>query len=223
MTPFEIFQTRYIHLNVCSPDHPLFSKYHEEFKKVNYNEEHTIWKEQFYKYYLNIDKSVNSIEYNYFLKDIITNYLESLLFNLKYYFQGCPAWRWHYRYRTSPLLSDVYNALQNNEIDITNIHFNLNEPYTPFQQLMLILPPQMSDLLPKPLKDIMNDDKLLCTQFYPIDFRIDVSIGVKTIYSEAILPEIDETILIPCIEKFEKKCSIKEKERNTILYKAKMV
>ena len=223
MTPFEIFQTRYIHLNVCSPDHPLFSKYHEEFKKVNYNEEHTIWKEQFYKYYLNIDKSVNSIEYEYFLKDIITNYLESLLFNLKYYFQGCPAWRWHYKYRTSPLLSDVYNALQNNEIDLMNINFNLNEPYTPFQQLMLILPPQMNNLLPKPLRNIMTDDKLLCTQYYPIDFTIDVSIGVKTIYSEAILPEIDENILIPCIEKYEKKCSIKEKERNNIIYKAKMV
>jgi hypothetical protein len=34
LTPFEIFQTRYIHLQVCSPDHPLFKKYHQEFKKV---------------------------------------------------------------------------------------------------------------------------------------------------------------------------------------------
>ena len=50
----------------------------------------------------------------------------------------------------------------------------------------------------------MNDDKLLCTVYYPYNFDLDVTVGIKTLYSEAILPEIDENILIPTIQKYER-------------------
>ena len=53
-TPFEIFQSRYFHLQVCHPDHPLFSKYKEEFKKIKYDAEYSVWKEQYYKYYYQV-------------------------------------------------------------------------------------------------------------------------------------------------------------------------
>ena len=215
LTPFEIFQTRYVHLQVCSPDHPLFTKYHEEFKKIDYNQDYEIWKEEYYKYYLNISKK-NEEEYLNVRMKITENYLESLVFALQYYFQGCPAWKWHYKYRMSPLLSDIYYALDNSVIDMNNIKFELSSPYTPFQQLMLILPPQMNFLLPAVLRPIMDDDKLLCTQFYPTDFRIDVSVGIKTQYSEAVLPEIDEDLLIGTVKKYEQKLTPEEKIRNTI-------
>ena len=113
--------------------------------------------------------------------------------------------------------------LEHNLINVNQITFELGKPYTPFQQLMIILPPQMSNLIPVALRPIMNDDKLLCTQFYPTDFRLDVTTSLKSIYSEAILPEIDESVLIPVIEKYEEKCTEKEKMRNIISEKAKMV
>ena len=81
---------------------------------------------------------------------------------------------------------------------------------------MLILPPQMNELLPTVLRPIMIDDKLLCTQFYPISFRIDVASGIKTMYSEAILPEIDEELLIKTVKKYEKKLINSDMERNKI-------
>ena len=222
LTPFEIFQTRYIHLQVCSPDHPLFKKYHQEFKKVDYNKNYELWKEEYYKYYLNIDKS-NEEEYLSMRINLVRNYLESVMFNLKYYFQGCPSWQWHYKFRVSPLLTDIHYVLENNIIDMNNIQFNEGSPYTPFQQLMLIFPPQMNFLVPTALRPIMTDDKLLCTQFYPTDFRIDVTVGQKTQYSEAILPEIDEELLIETVKKYEKKLTAKEIERNTIRSKPFMV
>jgi len=221
MTPFDIFLSRYSHLEVCSPDHPLFEKYHNEFKKINYNQDYEIWKKEYYKYYLNIDPE-NEIEYLRVRMDIVKNYFESLVFNLNYYFNGVPSWRWHYKYRITPLFSDLTYALQNNIININEIVFEKGNPYTPFQQLMLILPPQMNGLLPTVLRPIMLDDKLLCTQFYPIDFRLDVAIGIKTIYSEAILPEIDEELLIGTIEKYEKKLNEREKERNRISEKPRI-
>ena len=222
LTPFEIFQTRYIHLQVCSPDHPLFHKYHEEFKKIDYNKDYEIWKEEYYKFYLNIDKS-NEQEYLNMRINLVENYLESVMFNLKYYFQGCPSWQWHYKFRVSPLLTDIHYVLENNIIDMNNIKFEEGTPYTPFQQLMLIFPPQMDFLIPTALRPIMNDDKLLCTQFYPIDFRIDATVGQKTQYSEAILPEIDEELLIDTVKKYEKKLTTKEIERNSIRSKPFMV
>ena len=222
LTPFEIFQTRYIHLQVCSPDHPLFHKYHEEFKKIDYNKDYEVWKEEYYKFYLNIDKS-NQEEYLNMRINLVRNYLESVMFNLKYYFQGCPSWQWHYKFRVSPLLTDIHYVLENNIIDMNIIQFEEGSPYTPFQQLMLIFPPQMDFLIPTALRPIMRDDKLLCTQFYPINFRIDATVGQKTQYSEAILPEIDEELLIETVKKFEKKLTVKEIERNTIRSKPFMV
>jgi len=215
LTPFEILSTRYSHLEVCNPDHPLFTKYHEEFKKINYSESYEVWSEQYYNYYYNISKA-NIEEYLNIKMQIVTNYLESLMFTLKYYFQGCPSWTWHYKYRTSPLLSDIFYALENNIVTMNNLVFNLGTPYTPFQQLMLILPPQLNTLLPSVLRPIMTDDKLLCTQYYPTEFVLDVCVGIKQIYSEALLPEIDEDLLLENVRKFEKKLSNSEIERNTI-------
>ena len=215
LTPFEILSDNYIHLEVCNPDHPLFTKYHQEFKKINYNDSYEIWSEQYYNYYYNISK-VNSEEYLNIRMQIVTNYLESLMYTLKYYFQGCPSWTWHYKYRTSPLLSDIFYALENNVVSMNNIQFTLGTPYTPFQQLMLILPPQLNNLIPSVLRPIMTDDKLLCTQYYPTEFVLDVTVGIKQEYSEALLPEIDEELLLENVKKYEKKLSNNEIERNTI-------
>jgi len=216
-TPFEIFQSRYFHLQVCQPDHPLFSKYKEEFKKIKYDAEYEVWKEQYYQYYFYLNKQ-NVEEYTLEKNKIVTNYVESLLFTLQYYYKGCPSWSWHYKYRVPPLFSDVYEALSKNTVTIQSIQFDQGIPYTPFQQLMLILPPQMNFLLPSSLQTIMNDDSFLCTQFYPTSFYLDVTAGIKTIYSEAILPEIDDELLIKAVKKQESKLTEEEKERNSLQF-----
>jgi 5'-3' exonuclease len=215
LTPYEIYSARYVHLEVCNPDHPLFEKYHEEFKKINYSESYEVWSEQYYNYYYNISKN-NSEEYLQIRMQIVKNYLESLMFTLKYYFQGCPSWSWHYKYRTSPLFSDVYYALENNIVSMNNLEFVLGTPYTPFQQLMLILPPQLNNLLPSVLRPIMTDDNLLCTQYYPTEFVLDITVGIKQEYSEALLPEIDKELLIETIKSYENRLSKNEIKRNTI-------
>jgi 5'-3' exonuclease len=214
-TPFQIFMSRYTHLEVCNPDHPQYNKYFAEFKKVDYSKSYEEWKEAYYNFYVGINKN-DPDEYLDKRMDIVKNYLESIMFNLKYYFQGCPSWQWHYRFRIAPLLSDVKYALENSLINPNELAFEQGEPYTPFQQLMLILPPQMSFLVPKVLQPIMTDDKFLCTQFYPTEFRIDVTNGIKIEYSEAILPEIDEEHLITIVKKQEEKLTVEEKKRNTI-------
>jgi 5'-3' exonuclease len=48
-TPFEIDSNRYDNWEVCSPGHPLYEQYKDEFKKINYKQEESKWKEEYYK------------------------------------------------------------------------------------------------------------------------------------------------------------------------------
>ena len=66
-----------------------------------------------------------------------------------YYFDKCPSWSWYYPYRVPPLFSDIYTNLTKFNIDVNNdISFTKGTPYSPFEQLALILPPQSKNILP---------------------------------------------------------------------------
>ena len=213
ISEFEKIKTRYTHLHIASPHHPLFEKYQKDIRSLDYNKDYEEWRNDYYNYFLGTNEK-ESIDL------CIDNYLESLYFTLNYYFVGCPSWSWHYKFRIAPLLGDVFHYLEENKnIDKFN-NFEMNKPFTPFQQLLFILPPQNKDILPEVLHPIMVDDKIGATQFYPKSITIDAAFGGKTMYSEAILPEIDDKYLINIIEKYEEKLNDKEKIRNTIRTKS---
>ena len=92
-------------------------------------------------------------------KILCHEYLKSIVWTTQYYFDECPSWRWYYKYHFAPLFSDFY-PLHN--IDLNKINF-LNEqeknPYTPEEQLKIVLPCQDdSYLYPKytPLHSLMK-------------------------------------------------------------------
>jgi 5'-3' exonuclease len=134
------------------------------------------------------------------------------MFTLRYYLTGCPCFEWHYKYRASPIPSDMMTVLTKYNFDLNDIQFKNAQPYAPLEQLMFILPPQMSFLVPSCLQKIMKE----CHEFYPKTFEIDALAGSKYIYSEAILPEIDTTILKEKIMNKLDELSEAEKRRNTI-------
>ena len=219
LSEFDKLKTRYTHMHMASPHHPLFNIYQKEIRLLDYNKDYNTWSNEYYKHFLGVD---NKDKDNDTIRLCVENYLESLYFTLNYYFVGCPSWSWHYKFRVAPLLGDVFNYLDNNNIEKINEcnNFNLDKPMTPFQQLLFILPPQNSHILPEVLRPIMTDDKIGATQYYPESIRIDAAFGGKTMYSEAILPEINDTYLKNIIEKYEKKLTDEEKIRNTIRTKS---
>ncbi len=214
-TPYEIDKNRYDNWEVCSPGHPLYEQYKDEFKKINYKQEESKWKEEYYKYFVGISYE-NREEFDRVVEDMCINYLESLVFTTRYYLVGCPSWQWHYRYRVSPFPSDILRVLNTKITNMNDITFELGTPYNPFQQLLLILPPQMSHIIPKALAPIMNDPMKGCVHYYPMNFKIDVLDGLKTIYSEAILPEFDESVIMKAYDQLQGDLTENEKVRNTI-------
>ena len=216
LSEYDKIKNRYTHMHIASPHHPLFEEYQKEIRSLDYNRDYDVWRNDYYDNFL----GVKSEEDSKMIDLCIENYLESLYFTLNYYLVGCPSWSWHYKFRVAPLLNDVFNYLDKNK-DIEKFNnFKLDSPMTPFQQLLFILPPQNSHILPEVLRPIMSDDSIGVTQYYPEEIRIDAAFGGKTMYSEAILPEIDDNKLRNIIEKYEKKLTGNEKNRNIIREKS---
>ena len=208
----KIYENRLNHLYMANPYHPLFELYKNEFKKIPFDSPIHIWKPQYYEYFCDIKKE----NYNKTRNNMVFEYLKSLKFTLLYYNRKCPSWSWYYPYRVAPLFSDIYTNLTKFNLDINkDIKFKEGIPYSPFQQLMFILPPQSKDIVPKPFHNLFEKYK----KYYPIEFRVDAIQGLKYIYSEAILPEWDcFSDLLKDIKSIEKNISPKEKERNKIHY-----
>ena len=96
------------------------------------------------------------------------NFCQMLKWTTLYYFEGTKNWTFFYKYRCSPCISDLYKFLQNN--DINNINIPPSNPLTMNQQLMIILPPQSSYLIPRIYNHLMFD-KL--KYLYPMRFKLE--------------------------------------------------
>jgi 5'-3' exonuclease len=151
---------------------------------------------------------------------MVKNYLESLLFTLRYYTEGCPSWSWHYRYRVAPIPSDVFTVLDKRMVEVNTLSLEKGTPYTPFQQLMMILPPKSMTMLPPSIAALASHKKW--KPLYPDEFEVDALAGMKYIYSEALLPEHDEEeTFLEAIRTVEKTLLPEWVERNRISDKVK--
>lgn len=215
MTPYQVELSRYDHMELCSPNHIYFEKYKDAFESINYEKPKHEWKAEYYKHFFGISQ-YNMKEYNSYRTNICKNYFQSLLFTLKYYLVGVPSWSWYYPFRVSPIPSDMYLVLKRFVKDINKLTFKLDTPYTPYQQLMLTLPPQSASLLPKRLGKLMTDPKYFLVQYYPVDFELEALSGIKNIYSEAILPEFDDKLFLSIVMKMESKLGAADKKRNLV-------
>ena len=106
--------------------------------------------------------------------------------NLKYYLNGCPDWRWRYKYNYPPLLNDLYNYIPFFDGDILdNIK---NTPVNELTQLSYVLPRNSLNLLPK---DIFEKIILKYEKGFKLDYDIKWSFCKYFWESHVILPEID--------------------------------
>ena len=102
-------------------------------------------------------------------------YLQTLLWNMTYYFDRCYNWSWVYPYEATPLLSDLAQVIRDNgEHELTcDVHLQETTPLQSFHQLMMILPPHTPHLLPKPYQTYTTHDQSPLIHYYPIEFELD--------------------------------------------------
>ncbi len=82
-------------------------------------------------------------------KNIALNYLEGLEWTMKYYTNGCPDWRWNYKYNYPPLLQDLIKYIP--LFDTTFVQDKPQNPVSEIVQLCYVLPRHSLNLLPNKL------------------------------------------------------------------------
>ena len=177
------------------------------------SDESKLWKKRYYKYYFNIDDS----EYNDYVNNIVNEYLIGLKWIAEYYFDKCPSWDWYYKYDYPPFLEDIAEYLDKNKKFNFKSNFKLGSPLKPFNQLLLVLPPQSSFLLPKKLQKITSNPRSSVAYLYPTGFRQDFLNKKKYWMGQPILPPLDIPLIKKTYYKYENSVDSKEKNRNKAL------
>ena len=133
---------------------------------------------------------------------MMKKYLEGLQWVLYYYYKGCTHWRWYYPFHYAPMISDLGSSIvreflgSKTVIREFEIDFNCpasDRPYTPFQQLLCIMPLKSLHLLPRCYDPVARGDLI---EFFPEDFPIDLN--GKTVAWEALvlIPFADEALFL---------------------------
>ena len=142
------------------------------------------WQSRYYKELFDIDIDDER------KKEICLNYLEGLEWNFKYYIEGCPDWRWCYKYKYPPLLEDLYKYIP--QFDTTFIEKNTNKPVSQMVQLAYVLPRNSLYLLPEKIYKELVEKK---PDWYRLDYKIVWAYCRYLWESHVDLPEIDLTKL----------------------------
>jgi 5'-3' exoribonuclease 1 len=114
------------------------------------------WQKQYYKVLFNIE--INDER----KKQICTNYLQGLEWNMKYYTTGCVDWKWKYNYHYPPLLSDLIHHIPYFNTDLITNNNN-NNSINEITQLCMVMPPQHFNLIPN---NVLQELKLKYPELY---------------------------------------------------------
>ena len=138
-------------------------------------------------------------------REHVREYLEGLHWCLNYYQNGCKAWNWYFPYLYSPLATDMVNLAEfygePDEDGFCAMDFDLGKPFPSLGQLLSVLPPQSSELLPKPFAELMLHPSSPLLSFYPPDFESDPN-GKRQSWEAVVkVPFIDGELLLDTVEK----------------------
>jgi len=158
-----------------------------EQDKIRPNEEN--WKARFYYRLFHLkdtDKNKTPVQ------DICKLYLSGLAWTSAYYFDKCVSWRWAYYYNHVPCLDELIETLDTmDSLNPADIFSEETKPVKPFQQLLCVLPPQSSILLPpKSYQNLMIKWESPIIQYYPSKVTLENYLGYYAHYCEPHLPHL---------------------------------
>lgn len=136
---------------------------------------HELWKFRYYEYYYGISHNQTDL-----INNICSEYLTGIMWIIKYYFRECPSWSWQYTFYHAPFITDLVNFVKINKYNINKVKFVDNIIPSPLTQLMSVLPPSCSDLLPLKFAQLMTSPDSPIIDMFPIDVKVD------TLYKDSL-------------------------------------
>lgn len=136
----------------------------------------------------------------------VRDYMEGLHWVLNYYHNGCPSWEWYFPHLYSPLATDMVNLDEfyhddDDDAEFKSFKFDIGEPFPSLAQLLSVLPPQSSVLLPPALGELMLHPSSPLISYYPSDFTADPN-GKRQAWEAVVeIPFIDADLLLETVTK----------------------
>ena len=200
-TPNKVYDTEYDRQKDLLNLYPQFNRKRE----VYIDQGNLDWRDRFYP-------EIFQVESKYEIDKICHKYLEGVFWNFHYYNYGCIAWDWNYPYSQPPSFNDIYNYLNNFVSNINHIELPKSRPFKPYEQLLMVLPAQSRDLLPKSYQSLMVDPMSDIIEYYPKEYEIETTNKYYLWECQPILPYIISDTIREAIKTL--RLTTEEKERN---------
>jgi len=167
------------------------------------------WKERYYKSKFGAKTTEEIVTV---ASEAAEKYFEGLVWVFRYYMQGCASWKWFYPFHYSPFPSDLSAY-----VDPNNRHeMEVGKPFSPFEQLMGVLPAASKKALPACYHHLMEDPSSSIIDIYPRDFPVDTEGRRFAWQGVVILPWINEQRLVEAVKPMERFLTPEEKKRNAL-------
>jgi 5'-3' exoribonuclease 2 len=127
---------------------------------------------------------------------LFRSYVIGLCWVMKYYYDGCPSWKWFYPFHYAPFASDLRNIERFQE-DVNSLE--ASKPFNPVEQLMAVLPSDSVHAIPNEARWLMTDPESPIIDFYPIDVPVDPNGKAMPWLWVVLLPFIDEDRLLAAL------------------------
>ena len=176
------------------------------------------WKHVYYDHYFNFspDSYGKNKEFRQNIDRVVKSYMNGIEWVLSYYYQDCIDWEWAYHHDEAPCVSDIIKFVKKmvNQNDNESFKIIPNNPATPFEQLLMIFPPQSAELLPLALSELMIDPESPIISNYPVEFNCELS-GKRYLW-ECIpkLPKVDYLTIKKIVQRHLRYLTPEEQERN---------
>jgi len=200
-TPNKVYDTEYDRQKDLLNLYPQFNRKRE----VYIDQGNLDWRDRFYP-------EIFQVESKYEIDKICHKYLEGVFWNFHYYNYGCIAWDWNYPYSQPPSFNDIYNYLNNFVSNINHIELPKSRPFKPYEQLLMVLPAQSRELLPKSYQSLMVDPMSDIIEYYPKEYEIETTNKYYLWECQPILPYIISDTIREAIKTL--RLTTEEKERN---------
>lgn len=121
------------------------------------------------------------------IQKICHDYLTGMQWVLSYYTDGIVDWKWFYSYHYGPFSSCISTHIKSFQFPNDTSSISIN----PFLQLLCVLPPSSTRLIPEPLCNLLTDEESPLKEFYPTEFEVDIAGKRQAWEGTVILPMID--------------------------------
>ena len=166
------------------------------------------WRLRYYEHYWGVSEG----ELEEFSEKLVRHYLFGIKWVTQYYFDKCPSWDWYFPFDHPPFITDIAKYLP--KININKMKFSIGSPIKPFMQLLAVLPPQSSFLLPMSLRKLVINPKSSLAFMYPYEFKQDFINKKKYWMGIPRLPPLDIDVLSHGYFKYKDELTEVEKARN---------